>query len=261
MENPEITTASLSMDEVQEGGRPEASEGRTWCRLSWSGVALGVLALALSPLVIGALPALVGAFLATWGFLRGRRIKQYEREEAGGWASVQPSQRFQLGQGVAVCGIVLCYSALVASALAGAGHLIWPKVAAERAATMREDQLVRADLHAARLYQICEAFARGRNDQYPAQWQELLKERVISENRLLPLLHSAYESIPEPLTTETLTLAFELVKHERPVLDSIADSVVVMKEIAPATVATRAVVYADGSVKRKANPRYRPPAS
>ena len=44
--------------------------------------------------------------------------------------------------------------------------------------------------------------------------------------------------------------------HDRPVLAAIAESLIVIQEIAPATESQIAVVYADGTVKLIHNPDY-----
>jgi hypothetical protein len=53
--------------------------------------------------------------------------------------------------------------------------------------------------------------------------------------------------------------AFELVRHDRPVLQAINDSVIVIQEIAPSQISQIAVVYADGSVSTLHNPDYEKP--
>ena len=53
--------------------------------------------------------------------------------------------------------------------------------------------------------------------------------------------------------------AFEIVPHDRPVLPAIADTVIVIQEIAPTEIEQISVVYADGTVKSIHNPDYEKP--
>ena len=49
------------------------------------------------------------------------------------------------------------------------------------------------------------------------------------------------------------------MRHDRPVLQAINDSVIVIQEIAPSQISQIAVVYADGSVSTLHNPDYEKP--
>jgi hypothetical protein len=54
-------------------------------------------------------------------------------------------------------------------------------------------------------------------------------------------------------------VAFEIVPHDRPVLEAIGDSVIVIQEIAPPRVSEIAVVYANGRVAGLHNPDHEAP--
>jgi hypothetical protein len=103
---------------------------------------------------------------------------------------------------------------------------------------------------AARLYVACEAFARANGDRYPDDWSKL-SGAYLANIELNEILH--------PPGIEVTGDAFELVRHDRPVLSAIRDTVIVIQEIAAANVAEIVVVYADGSVKTLPNPDYEIP--
>lgn len=100
---------------------------------------------------------------------------------------------------------------------------------------------------ASRLFVACEGYARANRDRYPADWDSL-GGRYVPEAELAALLRSPYPG--------GARVAFELVAHDRPVLEAIADSVVVIQEIAPSNVREIAVVYANGKVDSLHNPNY-----
>ncbi len=104
--------------------------------------------------------------------------------------------------------------------------------------------------NASRLFVACEAYARANRDRYPAEW-EALSGRFLPAEDLAALLRSPYPGGGSE--------AFELVIHDRPVLEAISDSVIVIQEIAPAKVTEIAVVYANGSVATLHNPAYEKP--
>lgn len=103
---------------------------------------------------------------------------------------------------------------------------------------------------ASRLFVACEAYARANRDRYPAKWEDL-GGRFLPSGELEELLRSPYPGGAK--------VAFELVRHDRPVLDAIADSVVVIQEIAPARIPEIAVVYANGRVGGLHNPDFETP--
>ena len=104
--------------------------------------------------------------------------------------------------------------------------------------------------NASRLFIACEDYARANRDRYPAEWDEL-SGRYLPAAELSTLLKSPY--------TGGSRQAFELVRHDRPVLEAINDSVIVIQEIAPSQVSQIAVVYANGSVSTLHNPDYEKP--
>lgn len=104
--------------------------------------------------------------------------------------------------------------------------------------------------NASRLFVACEAYARANRDHYPADWGAL-SGRFLPAEDLADLLRSPYPG--------GAAEAFELVVHDRPVLEAISDSVIVIQEIAPSQVSEIAVVYADGSTSTLHNPAYEKP--
>jgi len=95
------------------------------------------------------------------------------------------------------------------------------------------------------LYAACEDFARENNGRYPLEWEQLTG-RYIPGHELRKLLRSPYRG--------GTAMAFEIVPHDRPVIPAIADSVIVIQEIAPKSEPQIAVVYANGTVKLIHNP-------
>jgi len=103
---------------------------------------------------------------------------------------------------------------------------------------------------ASRLFVACEAFARANRDHYPDRW-EALSGRFVPSEELADLLQS-----PHPAGRE---VAFEIVPHDRPVLEAVEDSVIVIQEIAPVRISEIAVVYANGRVAGLHNPDHEAP--
>jgi hypothetical protein len=103
---------------------------------------------------------------------------------------------------------------------------------------------------ASRLFVACEEYARANRDRYPASWEDL-SGRFLPGDELAALLRSPYRG--------GAGVAFELVRHDRPVLDAIADSVVVIQEIAPPDIAQITVVHANGRVAALHNPDHEAP--
>ncbi len=101
--------------------------------------------------------------------------------------------------------------------------------------------------NASRLFLACEDYARANKDRYPENW-DALSGRYLSGQDLARLLKSPYPAGDVE--------AFELVPHDRPVLDVFSDSVVVIQEIAPSKVSEIAIVYANGNVSTLHNPNY-----
>ncbi len=104
--------------------------------------------------------------------------------------------------------------------------------------------------HASRLFVACEDYARANRDRYPADWDSL-SGRFLPAADLAALLKSPYPGGG--------LRAFELVPHDRPVLEAISDSVIVIQEVAPQQVSQMAVVYANGTVSTLHNPDYEKP--
>lgn len=103
---------------------------------------------------------------------------------------------------------------------------------------------------ASRLFVACEAYARANRDHYPAEWEDL-SGRFLPAEELSDLLESPYPGGPR--------VAFEIVPHDRPVLEAIGDSVIVIQEVAPPRITEIAVVYANGRVASLHNPDHEAP--
>ena len=103
---------------------------------------------------------------------------------------------------------------------------------------------------ASRLFVACEAYARANRDHYPAAWKDL-SGRFLPAEELEDLLQSPYPAGPR--------IAFEIVPHDRPVLEAIGDSVIVIQEVAPSRIPEIAVVYANGRVASLHNPDHDTP--
>lgn len=104
--------------------------------------------------------------------------------------------------------------------------------------------------NAERLFVACEEYARANRDRYPAEWDDL-SGRFLPASDLASLLKSPYAGGSRR--------AFELVHHDRPVLEAISDSVIVIQEIAPSQVPEISVVSANGTVTTLHNPDYEKP--
>ena len=104
--------------------------------------------------------------------------------------------------------------------------------------------------NAARLFIACEEYARANRDRYPEEWDDLAG-RFLAPGDLSSLLKSPYPG--------GRRRAFELVRHDRPVLEAIGDSVIVIQEIAPPQVPEISVVSANGTVSSLHNPAYESP--
>ena len=152
------------------------------------------------------------------------------------------------GGRVAVTGIVIGYLAMLSFPL-------WVVIAVGTFPTLMfyeegRNEIAR-DASKARLeslYAACEDFARENNNRYPTDWDQLTG-RYIPGYELRNLLRSPY--------TGGASRACEIVPHDRPVLAAIAESLIVIQEIAPATEQQIAVVYADGTVRLIHNPDYK----
>jgi hypothetical protein len=202
-----------------------------WSRKAIASVVLGVVGAATIWLVIGLLAAALGAVLGhmarhetSAGGLRGRRF--------------------------AALGLIFSYSAM----------LLFPLFALAAAASLPAFVLWRdgagtvgtgpSEAKAARLFVACEAYARANRDRYPGEWEEL-SGRYLPPRELGDLLRSPHRG--------GAAVAFGLVPHDRPVLPALAESIVVIEELAPASVPEIAVIYANGTVTTLHNPNYEAP--
>lgn len=104
--------------------------------------------------------------------------------------------------------------------------------------------------NASQLFLACEGFARSNRGKYPTDLSKL-SGRYLPAGQLKKLMKSPYKG--------GVGDAFEIIPHNRPVIQAAADSVIVLQEIAPSNVPEIAVVYADGNVKLLYNPDYEKP--
>ncbi|MEM1440825.1 MAG: DUF4190 domain-containing protein [Verrucomicrobiota bacterium] len=112
------------------------------------------------------------------------------------------------------------------------------------------DQREASEAKGSELFLACEAYSRANRGRYPVEW-ESLSGRFMGGKELRDTLRSPHEN--------GKAVAFEIVPHDRPVLDAIADSVIVIQEIAPPDVRQITVVYANGTVKSIHNPDHHDP--
>lgn len=113
-----------------------------------------------------------------------------------------------------------------------------------------ENQMATSRENAAALYAACEAYAKENFDRYPTDW-DALEGRFMSIREHARTLKSPYPGGE--------TIAYDLVPHDRPVLPAIADSVIVIQELAPPDIQKIAVVDANGTVRMLINPDYEAP--
>ncbi len=154
------------------------------------------------------------------------------------------------GKRVAGFGLGLSYFSMflfpVLLLIAGFSFPAVSKLRQSQNASMKEV----SEAHASQLYLACENFARSNRDKYPASLSQL-SGRYLPSGELKKLLKSPYKN--------GAIEAFEIISHNRPVIQAAADSVIVLQEIAPSNISEIAVVYADGSVKSLYNPDYEKP--
>lgn len=208
--------------------------------LAWSksAIASALLAAAgMASLLLG-VGLFIGALAAILGHL-------------GLHATTDPTgKQIKRGRRLAVLGVGGGYGAMILFPfLALIVAVSFPAVSQWRKQSASELEVERRT-GAARLYVACEAFARANGDRYPDDWSQL-SGAYLANIELNEILH--------PAGLEVTGDAFELVRHDRPVLSAIRDTVIVIQEIAPAKLSEIVVVYADGSVETLPNPDYEIP--
>lgn len=219
-EEPEHASAfATSMKQV-------TSTGEHWSRCAIASLVLAVIGFA-------TLGLFVGLFLAAAGAVCGHVARHY----------TGPGK--MRGRGLATTGVAIGYLAMfsfpVLVLVVSASFPAFDFWKEEQLASRREA----SQAQASRLFLACESYARSNAGRYPTDWQQL-SGRYLSPKDLRDSLRSPYPG--------GKVEAFEIVPHERPVLDAIADTVIVIQEIAPPSEPQIAVVYADGTVKSIHNP-------
>ncbi|MDF2377826.1 MAG: DUF4190 domain-containing protein [Verrucomicrobiales bacterium] len=210
---------------------PTANAREHWSRTAIASAILAVMGFLSLGLVIG-------LFLAAAGAVCGH-VARYDT-----------SQEDLRGRRLATLGVAVGYVSMLSFpilltivSLSFPAFTMWQS---GKNASQREASQARGS----RLFLACEAYSRVNRGRYPAAWEDL-SGRFIGGKELKDALQSPYEGGAKT--------AFEIVSHDRPVLDAIADSVIVIQEIAPPEVKEIAVVYADGTVKSIHNPDYQSP--
>ncbi|MDF1658051.1 MAG: DUF4190 domain-containing protein [Verrucomicrobiales bacterium] len=202
----------------------------------WSRTAIASAILAIMGFL--SLGLVVGLFLAAAGAVCGH-VARYDT-----------SEKEMRGRRLATLGIAVGYFSMLSfPILLSIISLSFPAFSmwqTELNASQREESQARGSS----LFLACEAYSRVNRGRYPLEWDDL-SGRFIGGKELKDALQSPYE--------KGQSVAFEIVSHDRPVLDAIADSVIVIQEIAPSDVKEIAVVYADGTVKSIHNPDYQSP--
>jgi hypothetical protein len=164
---------------------------------------------------------------------------------------IRHANRLLGGHRLAVTGLVMGYVSIVMfSVLVLAGFLLWPRFAPqikERFAEFQEYQPRKAMRKASELYRLCERYARENSGAYPAQWEDLEKGYSNALD-MKDWLSSVHTNDPD------YRPAFQLLRHERPVFESVKHRVAVIQERAPPEVAQVVVVFADGHTELIPNP-------
>ncbi|MEM6280410.1 MAG: DUF4190 domain-containing protein [Verrucomicrobiota bacterium] len=180
----------------------------------------------------------VGLFLAAAGAVCGH-VARYDA-----------SERDLRGKRLATMGVAVGYLSmlsfpviLVIASLSFPAFSMWQS---ERYESQREA----SEAKGSRLFLACEAYSRANRGRYPVEWEDL-SGRFMGGKELRDVLRSPHE--------DGKSVAFEIVPHDRPVLDAIADSVIVIQEIAPSHIRQITVVYANGIVKSIHNPDHNEP--
>ena len=164
---------------------------------------------------------------------------------------IRHANRLLGGHRLAVTGLVMGYVSIVMfSVMMLAGFLLWPKFAPhikERFAEFQEYQPRKAMRKASELFRVCERYARENNGAYPKKWEDLEKgySNAFDMKDWLSSVHTN-DSAYRP--------AFQLLRHERPVFESVKHRVAVIQERAPAEVEQVVVVFADGHIELMPNP-------
>ncbi|MEM9016904.1 MAG: DUF4190 domain-containing protein [Verrucomicrobiota bacterium] len=208
-----------------------SSAPKHWSRTAVASPVLAILGFASLWLV-------VGLFISAAGAICGHVGKHHTANGA-----------FR-GRRLATLGTVLSYLSLLSFpvlilivSLSFPAFELWKT---ERFASQREQ----SQSQATDLFLACESYARANQGRYPETWDQL-SGRFLGAKELRDLLKSPYP--------DGKAVAFELIRHDRPVLDAIAESVIVIQEIAPSNQSAIAVVYANGSVKSIHNPDHQLP--
>ena len=164
---------------------------------------------------------------------------------------IRHANRLLGGHRLAVTGLVMGYVSIVMfSVMMLAGFLLWPKLAPqlkERFSEFQEYQPRKAMRKASELYRLCERYARENNGAYPKKWEDLEKG-YSNPLDMKDWLGSVHTSDP------AYRPAFQLLRHERPVFDSVKHRVAVIQERAPPEVEEVVVVFADGHTELIPNP-------
>lgn len=210
---------------------PESTAPEHWSRTAIASPILAIIGFATLWMVIG-------LFLSAAGAVCGHLARYQTREEG------------LRGRGLATFGLGASYLSILSFPLlilvVSASFPAWSIWQTEQG----EMQRMASQERASSLFVACEAYARANRNRYPSDWDQL-SGKFMASLELRKNLRS-----PHP---GGKAVAFEIVPHDRPVLPAIADTVIVIQEIAPSQVREIAVVYADGSVKSIHNPNHDSP--
>ncbi len=154
------------------------------------------------------------------------------------------------GRGLATFGLLLSYGSMFLFPILALITAVSFPAFFKYQSDQSEKQMAASKENAMILFAACEAYAKENFDRYPTDW-DALEGRFMSTREHARTLRSPYPGGD--------TIAYDLVPHDRPVLEAIADSVVVIQEVAPPHVEKIAVVYANGDVKMVVNPDYEAP--
>lgn len=149
------------------------------------------------------------------------------------------------GRGLASFGLGTSYLAMLFfPLLLGIGFALFPVWKAHQGSQVPKLE-ERSKMNASKLFVACESYARSHRDQYPEKWDDL-SGKYLSDGELRDLIRITYP--------DGQIVSFELVPHERPVLNGVGSSVVVIQQTAPPSVKRVVVVSADGKTALIPNP-------
>lgn len=197
--------------------------------LAVASLILGILALPTLLIAVGFVLALIGVFCGHIALTRIAHSKGRLR-----------------GRPAALLGLLCGYFTIVLTPPLAAGLYFGLPAVTEKVDALRIQKKCDA---AAKLYLACEAYARDHGDAYPREWTDL-------EGKYLNMIELRHLQRGAAIPWITPSSEFQLRTHERPVLPARSGQVVVIEEVAPASLSQVIVVRADGNTDIVLNPNH-----